>query len=69
MKIRSADASDLDSLLRLNYQIGVMHFENAPEAFVKPSSEENEFLLKALNDQSRLDVMTGLNLRVLSKLD
>ncbi len=49
MKIRSADASDLDSLLRLNYQIGVMHFENAPEAFVKPSSEEKEFLLKALN--------------------
>ncbi|PAR44618.1 GNAT family N-acetyltransferase [Vibrio metoecus] len=54
MKIRSAEASDLDSLLRLNYQIGIMHFENAPEAFVEPSSEEKEFLLQALNDQSRL---------------
>ncbi|GHZ80827.1 Mycothiol acetyltransferase [Vibrio cholerae] len=26
MKIRSADASDLDSLLRLNYQIGVIAY-------------------------------------------
>ncbi|MFY2163126.1 GNAT family N-acetyltransferase [Vibrio alginolyticus] len=31
-----------------------MHFENAPEAFVEPSFEEKEFLLRALNDQSRL---------------
>ncbi|EOG7719259.1 N-acetyltransferase family protein [Vibrio parahaemolyticus] len=54
MKVRAAEASDLDSLLRLNYQIGIMHFENAPEAFVEPSSEEKDFLLKALNDQSRL---------------
>ncbi|EOW9121899.1 hypothetical protein [Vibrio cholerae] len=61
MKIRSADASDLDSLLRLNYQIGVMHFENAPEAFVKPSSEEKAFLLKALNDQSRLFLVAEIS--------
>ncbi|TYW37173.1 GNAT family N-acetyltransferase [Vibrio cholerae] len=61
MKIRSADASDLDSLLRLNYQIGVMHFENAPEAFVKPSSEEKKFLLKALNDQSRLFLVAEIS--------
>ncbi|HAS7003420.1 TPA: GNAT family N-acetyltransferase [Vibrio parahaemolyticus] len=54
MEIREAQASDIDSLLRLNYQIGIMHFENAPEAFVEPSSEEKEFLLSALNDQSRL---------------
>ncbi|MDF4592856.1 GNAT family N-acetyltransferase [Vibrio parahaemolyticus] len=54
MEIREAQASDIDSLLRLNYQIGIMHFENAPEVFVKPSSEEKEFLLNALNDQSRL---------------
>ncbi|TOG45219.1 GNAT family N-acetyltransferase [Vibrio parahaemolyticus] len=54
MEIREAKASDIDSLLRLNYQIGIMHFENAPEAFVEPSFEEKEFLLNALNDQSRL---------------
>ncbi|MEK2158827.1 GNAT family N-acetyltransferase [Vibrio parahaemolyticus] len=54
MEIREAQASDIDSLLRLNYQIGIMHFENAPEAFVEPSSEEKEFLLSALNEQSRL---------------
>ncbi|EHD1699037.1 GNAT family N-acetyltransferase [Vibrio vulnificus] len=54
MEIREAQASDIDSLLRLNYQIGIMHFENAPEAFVEPSFEEKEFLLNALNDQSRL---------------
>ncbi len=54
MEIREAQASDIDSLLRLNCQIGIMHFENAPEAFVEPSFEEKEFLLNALNDQSRL---------------
>jgi len=54
MKIREAQVSDIDSLLRLNYQIGIMHFEKAPEAFVEPSSEEKECLLRALKDQSRL---------------
>ncbi|MDO6583873.1 GNAT family N-acetyltransferase [Photobacterium sp. SP02] len=54
MEIRRALKSDIDSLLLLNQQIGVLHFENAPEAFVKPSSEERQFLLNALNDLSRL---------------
>ncbi|EHZ7124115.1 GNAT family N-acetyltransferase [Vibrio vulnificus] len=61
MKIRVAQASDIDSLLRLNYQIGVMHFENAPEAFVEPSFEEKEFLLRAVNDQSNLFLVADFN--------
>ncbi|HDY7704293.1 GNAT family N-acetyltransferase [Vibrio vulnificus] len=61
MKIREAQASDIDSLLRLNYQIGVMHFENAPEAFVEPSFEEKEFLLRTINDQSNLFLVADVN--------
>ncbi len=34
MEIREAREADIDSLLRLNYQIGSMHFENAPEAWL-----------------------------------
>ncbi len=54
MEIRKAEQSDIDSLLHLNHQIGIMHFENAPEAFVQPSAAEKEFLLNALSDSSRL---------------
>ena len=54
MEIRPAHASDIDSLLRLNYQIGILHFENVPQAFTKPSDEEHAFLLQAINDSSRL---------------
>lgn len=61
MAIREAQSSDIDALLRLNYQIGMMHFENAPEAFVEPSSEEKEFLLRALNDQSRLFLVAEIS--------
>ncbi|ENL1297224.1 GNAT family N-acetyltransferase [Vibrio parahaemolyticus] len=61
MEIRRAQASDIDSLLRLNYQIGMMHFENAPEAFVEPSSEAKEFLLSALDDPSRLFLVSEVS--------
>ncbi|EPZ9280965.1 TPA: N-acetyltransferase family protein [Vibrio parahaemolyticus] len=61
MKIREAQVSDIDSLLRLNYQIGIMHFEKAPEAFVEPSSEEKEFLLRAVSDQSRLFLVAEIS--------
>lgn len=54
MEVRKADESDIESLLRLNHQIGVMHFENAPQVFVPPSPAEKEFLLNALSDSSRL---------------
>ncbi|MEK2003074.1 GNAT family N-acetyltransferase [Vibrio parahaemolyticus] len=70
MEIREAQASDIDSLLRLNYQIGIMHFENAPEAFVEPSFEEKEFLLNALNDQSRLFLVaevSGIGTQLMAK--
>ncbi|EHH1265209.1 GNAT family N-acetyltransferase [Vibrio parahaemolyticus] len=61
MEIRRAQASDIDSLLRLNYQIGMMHFESAPEAFVEPSSEAKEFLLRALDDPSRLFLVSEVS--------
>ena len=61
MKIREAQASDIDSLLRLNCQIGIMHFMNAPEAFIEPTSKEKEFLLSALNDQSRLFLVASIS--------
>jgi Acetyltransferases len=61
MKIREAQESDIDSLLRLNYQIGIMHFENAPEAFVEPSTEDKEFLLQVLKDQSRLFLVAEIS--------
>ena len=61
MKIRPAQIADIDSLLRLNYQIGIMHFENAPESFVEPSPEEKEFLLRALTDQSRLFLVAEIS--------
>ena len=38
----------------LNEQIGTFHFENAPEAFTKPSVADKEFLQSTLSDKSRL---------------
>ncbi|KJG39770.1 acetyltransferase [Photobacterium angustum] len=61
MKIRAVEASGLDSLLRLNHQNEIMHFENSLEAFVEPSSEEKEFLLQAINDQSRLFLVADIS--------
>lgn len=54
MIIRKAGENDIDSLLELNRQIGEFHYKNEPTVFVKPSPEEKEFLLKALNDIDRL---------------
>ncbi|EJO3996466.1 GNAT family N-acetyltransferase [Vibrio vulnificus] len=61
MEIREAREADIDSLLRPNYQIGSMHFENAPEAFVKPSPDEKEFLHRALSDPSRLFLVAEIS--------
>ena len=54
MKIRKANQNDIDPLLNLNHQIGELHYQNEPTVFVKPSPEERDFLLKALNDSDRL---------------
>lgn len=54
MEIRAATSSDIDALLRLSHQIGALHFEQAPHAFVAPSLAEREFMLNALNDPARL---------------
>jgi len=61
MDIRRALKSDIDSLLHLNHQIGVLHFNNAPEAFVAPSSEERAFLLNAINDPARLFLVAEIS--------
>ena len=54
MKIRKATQDDIDSLLKLNHQIGEFHYQNAPNVFAQPSYEERDFLLEALNDVDRL---------------
>ncbi|WP_087026581.1 GNAT family N-acetyltransferase [Thaumasiovibrio subtropicus] len=61
MKVRNAVRTDIVDLLRLNYQIGVLHFENAPESFVEPTSEERAFLLSALDNPSRLFVVAEVD--------
>lgn len=65
MKIRPAQASDIDSLLRLNYQIGMLHFENVPQAFTKPSDEDHAFLLQAINDSSRLFLVAEISTNII----
>ncbi|MAY72673.1 MAG: GNAT family N-acetyltransferase [Halomonas sp.] len=54
MGVRRADRSDIVSLLRLNHQLGLTHFNNAPEAFVQPSDAEKDFLLTALDETDRV---------------
>lgn len=44
----------VNSVFVLNEQIGTFHFENAPEAFTKPSAADKEFLQSTLSDKSRL---------------
>ncbi len=51
---RRAERSDRVSLLRLNHQLGLTHFNNAPEAFVQSSDAEKDFLLTALDETDRV---------------
>ncbi|MCJ8351294.1 GNAT family N-acetyltransferase [Moritella sp.] len=64
MNIRKATIDDLDGLVDLNKQIGEFHFENAPSVFCKPSEEEIQFLLQALNDQERLFLVSTIDKKV-----
>ncbi|QUJ69110.1 GNAT family N-acetyltransferase [Photobacterium sp. GJ3] len=68
MNIRKAKTTDLTALLVLNEQIGMLHFENAPEAFIKPSEADKEFLKHALSDPSRLFLVAEIENRVVGFL-
>lgn len=59
--VRRAERSDVDSLLRLNHQLGLIHFDNAPEAFVQPSDAEKDFLLSALNETDRVFLVAEID--------
>ncbi|MGY3942564.1 GNAT family N-acetyltransferase [Aeromonas tecta] len=54
MNIRKATEQDIDAILELNRQIGLIHVEQAPEVFCPPSPEEREFLLNAIGAEGRL---------------
>jgi len=54
VQIRKATMDDIDALVELNRQIGELHFQQAPNVFAKPSSEERLFLLNALENLDRL---------------
>ncbi|MDW6004909.1 GNAT family N-acetyltransferase [Vibrio mangrovi] len=64
MIIRKAEATDVDGLLTLNYQIGKLHFENVPQAFVEPSDADRNFLLEALRDETRLFLLAEIEDKV-----
>ncbi|MEO3738126.1 GNAT family N-acetyltransferase [Shewanella baltica] len=68
MITREAKATDLEALWVLNEQIGTFHFENAPEAFTKPSAADNEFLQNTLRDKSRLFLVAEIENRVVGFL-
>jgi len=61
VNIRKATVDDIDGLVELNKQIGEFHFEHAPTVFCKPSKEEKEFLLKALDNPERLFLVSMID--------
>lgn len=54
MEIRKATELDLDAIVELDRQIGQIHFEQAPEVFCPPSSQQLAFLLDAIQREGRL---------------
>ncbi|WP_256936787.1 GNAT family N-acetyltransferase [Vibrio diabolicus] len=54
VNIRQVTPDDLDAIFELNLQINVLHFANAPEAFVAPSEDDRAFLIQALENDERL---------------
>lgn len=68
MNIRKAVEQDIDAILELNRQIGLIHFEQAPEVFCPPSPQEREFLLAAIGCEERLFCVAVDNERVLGFL-
>lgn len=68
MEIRKATEQDIDAILELNRQIGLIHFEHAPEVFCPPSPQERDFLLNAIGSEGRLFCVAVLEAEVVGFL-
>ncbi|WP_339015786.1 N-acetyltransferase [Aeromonas popoffii] len=68
MEIRTATGQDIDAILELNRQIGLIHFEHAPEVFCPPSPQERDFLLNAIGSEGRLFCVAVLDADVVGFL-
>ncbi|MGY3895590.1 N-acetyltransferase family protein [Aeromonas enterica] len=68
MEIRKATEQDIDAILELNRQIGLIHFEHAPEVFCPPSPQERDFLLNAIGSEGRLFCVAVLDAEVVGFL-
>ncbi|MGY3960340.1 GNAT family N-acetyltransferase [Aeromonas popoffii] len=68
MEIRTATGQDIDAILELNRQIGLIHFEHAPEVFCPPSPQERDFLLNAIGSEGRLFCVAVLDAEVVGFL-
>ncbi|WP_287147827.1 N-acetyltransferase [Aeromonas sp.] len=68
MEIRTATEQDIDAILELNRQIGLIHFEHAPEVFCPPSPQERDFLLNAIGSEGRLFCVAVLDAEVVGFL-
>lgn len=68
MEIRRAAESDIDAIVELKRQIGLMHFEHVPQVFCAPSVEERDFLLNAIRNEGRLFCVAVDNEQVLGFL-
>jgi hypothetical protein len=68
LEIRRAAESDIDAIVELNRQIGLMHFEHVPQVFCAPSVEERDFLLNAIRNEGRLFCVAVDNEQVLGFL-
>ncbi|WP_447829424.1 N-acetyltransferase family protein [Aeromonas salmonicida] len=68
MEIRRAAESDIDAIVELNRQIGLMHFEHVPQVFCAPSVEERDFLLNTIRNEGRLFCVAVDNEQVLGFL-
>jgi ribosomal protein S18 acetylase RimI-like enzyme len=68
LEIRTATEQDIDAILELNRQIGLIHFEHAPEVFCPPSPQERDFLLNAIGSEGRLFCVAVLDAEVVGFL-
>jgi ribosomal protein S18 acetylase RimI-like enzyme len=68
LEIRKATEQDIDAILELNRQIGLIHFEHAPEVFCPPSPQERDFLLNAIGSEGRLFCVAVLEAEVVGFL-
>jgi ribosomal protein S18 acetylase RimI-like enzyme len=68
LEIRTATGQDIDAILELNRQIGLIHFEHAPDVFCPPSPQERDFLLNAIGSEGRLFCVAVLDAEVVGFL-